>query len=157
MGYSMGADPAGSDLPTVNITVRALQRELVRAGFDIGRSGVDGLWGPATKGALDRALARTGLTGGAWRYSASRDRVTLTAAAWSAIGRLPAGAGGERQSRTRRPSSPSSPPATEDFTVPVASQRAGMLGGVPLWAWGLLGAAGVGVWLYTRKPRRAAA
>lgn len=97
----LGAVPNG-----VTVSVRELQQQLIRAGFNVGATGADGVWGSNTQGALHRAFRAANLPGGAdWAYEASRGSITLTATAWRVVQNIPAGRGGESQP-TRAPTAP---------------------------------------------------
>jgi len=98
MLYRYQALGAAATNGTAVISVRALQQQLVRAGFDIGPTGVDGVWGPKTQTALHKAFNAAHLTGSDWAYTTARTTITLKVSAWTAIQALPAGVGGQAQS-----------------------------------------------------------
>lgn len=110
----LGAVPNG-----VTVSVRELQQQLIRAGFNVGATGADGVWGSNTQGALHRAFRAANLPGGAdWAYEASRGSITLTAKAWRVVQNIPAGRGGESQP-TRAPTAPLEPYETDVPVTPL--------------------------------------
>ncbi|MFK7990889.1 MAG: peptidoglycan-binding protein [Sandaracinaceae bacterium] len=113
----------------VTIQLRQLQNALIRAGYDVGRTGADGRWGSNTQGAFSRFLQRED-RGGTGRIqinqSVSPQMVLMEQSVWNALVNAPAGSGGERQSRpTTRPSTPTtttSTPSTGGSTSSPASE-----------------------------------
>ena len=83
----------------VQVQVHALQRALVRAGYNIGSAGVDNRWGPDTRGALQRFLRRIGHTGEApIEVNSLTLTISIESATWSQLSSAAPGSGGERQS-----------------------------------------------------------
>jgi len=150
----------------VTIQLRQLQNALIRAGYDIGPTGADGRWGPATHGAFERFLAREDPGGtGQIRVDAtvSPQMVLMEQSVWNAIVNATPGSGGERQSR-RRPSGGGSGSTTTTTTPDPGSDSSGAAD-VDLgeedskwwqspWLWGAVAlAAGAGVvFVATREP-----
>lgn len=86
----------------VTLTVREVQRALVRAGYDIGPTGTDNRWGPMTLGAFQRFLdGQTWPSGTVSRVevSAGSSIVLMEQFIWNRLTGLPRNHGGERQSR----------------------------------------------------------
>ncbi len=131
-GTGMGATPS--------VRVRALQRALVRRGLDLGRTGVDGRFGPVTAAAVRAFQARTGLTvdgivGRATRRSLhlravatgrAERRVPRVTSAPKTPDRKPAG--GRHAQRPSKTSAPSGahpapkPPAGSTTTTPTLAE-----------------------------------
>jgi len=85
----------------VRLSVRDVQRELIRAGYDVGRTGADGLWGPNTQGALQRFLERIDYQGDEPFEASRRDTtVRLETSVWSRLQSTAPRSGGEPQSRS---------------------------------------------------------
>lgn len=108
----------GDPIPDpVTIQMRQLQSALVRAGYDIGRTGVDGRWGDNTRGAFHRFLQRED-RGGTGRIridnNVTPQVVIMEQSVWNALVDAPPGSGGERQSR--RPARPRTPTTTTTTT-----------------------------------------
>jgi hypothetical protein len=134
------APAAAAELSAVEV-----QRALIRAGFSVGGAGADGVFGTASRAALDAALSRIGISA---PYTVSSDRrsVSIPANVWSAIQALPAralpsggGGGGGRPSPEVTPP----PPPPEDE----AAIGGGFLSSPWPWVIGGVALAGAGAWL----------
>jgi len=82
----------------VEVSVRALQEALVRAGYDVGPTGVDNRWGPNTRGALLRFLRRIGYSGDPIELNSETRTFSIESAVWSRLSSATPGSGGESQS-----------------------------------------------------------
>lgn len=89
----------GAVTEPVTLQVRALQQALVRAGYDVGPTGVDNRWGPNTQAAFRRFLSAIGHSGEPpiEVYEATQT-LALETAVWNRLGAAAPGSGGERQS-----------------------------------------------------------
>ncbi|MGE3632245.1 MAG: peptidoglycan-binding protein [Sandaracinaceae bacterium] len=153
----------------VTIQLRQLQSALVRAGYDIGPSGVDGRWGTRTAAAFERFLAHDD-PGGTGRIQVdtaiSPQVVLMEQSVWNALANATPGSGGERQSR--RPASTTSSSSGSTTTTSTSSSSSASsgadevdLGEEPTawwqspWLWGgvaLIAGAGI-VFVATREPK----
>jgi len=85
----------------VRWSVRTVQRALVRAGYDVGRTGVDNRWGPNTRGALERFLRRINHSGEPpFEVYEATQMINFESAVWSRLSSAAPGSGGETQSRS---------------------------------------------------------
>jgi len=132
----------------ITLTATDLQTELARAGFNLGRAGIDGDFGPDSVAALDAAKTRTGIDG---VRSVSRTSVTLTVHFWEALQALP-----DRDAPTQPRRSPPRPPVVPGS----GSTRLTKKSDFDWTTWGIVGAALLGLgalWYFRRKKKRAAA
>lgn len=87
--YSLGASDETEMTP---VSVRTLQKLLLKKGISVGRTGADGIWGPMTEGAYKNAVLETDVPE---RYaittdpSLSKTQVRVPKAALDAIRTLP--------------------------------------------------------------------
>jgi len=150
-GQSPGSLTASPEaLPTadlVTLSARDLQTELARAGFNLGRAGIDGDFGPDSVAALDAAKTRTGIDG---VRSVSRTSVTLTVHFWEALQALP-----DRDAPTQPRSSARRAPIVPGS----GSTRLTKKSDFDWTTWGIVGAALLGLgalWYFRRKKKRTA-
>lgn len=146
-GASVIRSKADSDSTPMEVPVVELQRLLLQKGFSVGSSGADGVWGPATTSAYQRAL---GGTDPSVNVSSDRRTVTVWKSHLDAIKALPDNPT-PSPTRTAPTRAPAEPPADM------------MPEGVPLKAWlpwtaGAVALLGVGgYFLYKGKKRKVAA
>lgn len=146
----------------VTLSVRQLQRGLVRAGYDIGPTGVDGRWGDDTQGALRRFIEDEFPDAEGdelYEVDTAEQVLLLFQPFWDRLRNVEPGSGGETQSsRRRRPID--HPSSTPDPRTPAGDDEASVAQDLEEdegsswwkspWLWGgvaLVSAGGLAYWL----------
>jgi len=149
-----GGIPAAVAQPAdiVTIPARDLQAELLRAGFSLGRAGVDGDFGTDSRAALTAAGERLGIRDGVREIK--RSEVTLTLLFWEAIQTLP---DADAPTEPRRSPPPAPAPVRRETPAEIAAVTKPS---DDMTTWWIVGAAALGLgalWFFNRKKKKRAA
>lgn len=135
------------------ISVRTLQKLLLKKGVSVGRTGADGIWGPMTKGAYRNACAETSAPSsfcGVADVSGSKRQVKVPKQVYEGIKGLPTDPLPDPAAGTRNGGS-----ATFTYEPTPGSMISPQNGDGDAWPW-VLGAGavllvGAGAWWYYKK------
>ena len=124
---------------SVTLPVTWVQRVLMQKGFGVGSTGADGIWGPNTRAAFDRALG----SGSSSQVNVSGGNITMPTAMQDSLIALPdrelqSGGGGGGGTRTPSPS-----PGSEltESDLPTEEPPGAGINWDEIWPWAVGGGA----------------